>query len=255
MSVEFGLKRSKSYKKAISQFPGVWDEDLKVMHDYLSPKAGDIVAEIGAGSGFFSFEILDTIKESGHLFVIDPSSEQLAPLTSSKMENLSISCNTAESASFTEDTLFDLIWSRGAFHHVSDKTHVMQKFFKHSKPEAKCVIFDIFAGSTTAKFFDSYIAQACTTGHEVSFLSKDFAESLCINTGWGKPTLVDIPLKWKFKAEQDIGEFISLLLSNKPDYSSQDTLKEAKRILGVEEIDNHFYLNWPMTLMICKKGL
>ncbi|MGF1756989.1 class I SAM-dependent methyltransferase [Photobacterium sagamiensis] len=254
MSVEFGEVRSKSYQSAISQFPGVWDEDMQIMHQYLSPKEGDVVAELGAGSGFFSFAILDGVKNSGQLHVIDPSKAQLAPLFAVDAQNLTISCTTAEDAAFTSDTSFDLIWSRGAFHHVADKTAVMSKLSRHSKPGSKCIIFDIFSGSTTAKFFDDFVAKACTTGHEVSFLSKEFAKSLCLNSGWGAPELIDIPLKWKFKTESDIGKFIGLLLSNKPGVSVDDTLKNAKEILGIEKHADGVYLNWPMTLMIAEKG-
>lgn len=253
MQVEFNEKRSKSYKDAINKYPGVWDQDMLVMHNYLQPNKGDVIAEIGAGSGFFSFAILDAIGNDGHLFVIDPSEEQLAPLASFDANNLSVCCDVAENVSFTDDTCFDLIWSRGAFHHVMDKTKAFNTFYNHSKQGAKCVIFDIFSGSNTAKFFDSFVARACTTAHEVSFLSNEFVRSLCHTTGWSEPTLIEVPLQWKFVTEGDVGQFLGLLLANKPEYTSEDTLKSAKEILGIETRSDGVYLNWPMTLMISEK--
>ncbi|MGL6314512.1 class I SAM-dependent methyltransferase [Vibrio sp. WXL103] len=252
MVVEFEENRSKSYKAAISNFPDVWEQDLDIMEKYLNPKPGNTIAELGAGSGFFSFAILDKIQTTGTLVVIDPSSEQLAPLYEHKADNLLIHCATAEDAIIPEDVRLDLIWSRGAFHHVKDKTAVMSKLRAQSEDDARCVIFDIFTGSSTAKFFDQFVAQTCTTGHEVSFLSKEFATSLCLNTGWQAPEFIDIPLRWKFNRKSDIGVFISQLLSTKPGVTIEDTTGIAEAILGIEYIDGSFYLNWPMTLMISK---
>lgn len=64
--VEFNVVRSKSYKKAISNFEGVWKEDLQVMVDYLSPRTGHKILEIGAGSGWclnWPMTLMETQKE------------------------------------------------------------------------------------------------------------------------------------------------------------------------------------------------
>ncbi|WP_224055572.1 methyltransferase domain-containing protein [Vibrio penaeicida] len=55
-TVEFNVVRSKSYKMAISNFEGVWKEDLQVMIDYLTPAIGNKILEIGAGSGFLALK-------------------------------------------------------------------------------------------------------------------------------------------------------------------------------------------------------
>lgn len=253
--VEFNVVRSKSYKKAISNFEGVWKEDLQVMVDYLSPRTGHKILEIGAGSGFFSFEIAKRIGKSGTLHVVEPSQEQLQPLYDRSIDNIKIHCEAAEVMSAELYSELDLIWSRGAFHYVNSKTDTMRILNRMSKVGARCLIFDIFSGSPVAEYFDCFVAEACTTGHEVSFLSKSFARSMCKLSGWGEPNFIDIPLRWHFKEKEHIGEFLNQLLSNKPEYTADITMTIVEEILGVFKTDSGWCLNWPMTLMETQKEI
>ena len=75
---EFSGNRSRSYRKALAKFPDVWEEDMLVMRTYLAPEQGENILEVGAGSGFFSFEISKMIGAKGKLWVTDPSPEQLS---------------------------------------------------------------------------------------------------------------------------------------------------------------------------------
>lgn len=116
--------------------------------------------------------------------------------------------------------------------------------------DSKLVIFDIFNHNNTAKFFDAFIARACITGHEISCLTKEFASSLCAITGWSEPEFHDIDLRWHFESEQHIGNFLALLLANKPLFSEIDSMEATKKHLGICEADKGFILNWPMTMML-----
>ena len=233
--VEFSTERSRSYKLALSQFPNCWEEDKILMSEYFSPAIGETILELGAGSGFFSFDIAQAIGEKGHLFVVDPSPEQVKPILESDAENITVVQKPAEELNFPSDLQLDGIWSRGAFHHVKDKHQVLNKIGEFSKPGARLVICDIFSGTKLADYFDEHVAVTCTTGHEVNFLSKSFAKSLCRNTGWSEPEFDDISLQWQFETEADIGLFLSLLHSNKPEFSAEHSLHDAKRLLGLKE--------------------
>ncbi|MCP4117558.1 MAG: class I SAM-dependent methyltransferase [Desulfobacteraceae bacterium] len=250
-NIEFGKQRSERYKKAINAFTNVWSEDRAIMFSYLSPQKGELILEVGAGSGFFSFDIADRVGSEGHIYITDPSEDQLQPIQEKKKNNMTILTQPAEAISI--DRKVDKIWTRGAFHHVLNKTEAFSCWYNASKPGAKLVVFDIFSPSSTARFFDSFIARTCTTGHEVSFLTKEFANSLCKVTGWERPEYIDIPLRWQFSSLDDIGAFLSLLLSSKEKYTKEDFIDAAKNILGIIKIGDQYYLNWPMTIMISKK--
>jgi SAM-dependent methyltransferase len=255
MGIEFNTVRSKSYKNAISAFPNVWKQDLQVMHDYLSPMQGDTVVELGAGSGFYSKKIAECIGPNGQLYVVEPSLEQLLPIIYSQSHsNICFHCDVAEGFELPGDVLIDKVWTRGAFHHVRNKELVMRNLAQSAHARSEVYIFDIFSGSSVAKFFDGYVAHACTTGHEVSFLSKEYAESMCITTGWECPEFVDIPLQWEFDSRADVGLFLSMLLSIKESYSCANTLDAAQKYLGIESSKGKYFLNWPMTLMMTQRG-
>lgn len=256
MVIEFNGVRGKSYKSALMEYPDVWDEDLKVMYEYLRPQNGESIVEIGAGSGFYSERISDAIGNSGVLYVVEPSIEQLLPIIRNEsLDNIAYHCVLAEDFELPEGCFVDKIWTRGAFHHVKNKQKVLSNLAKSATQSTKLYIFDIFSNSKVADFFDTYVALACTTGHEVHFLSKLYASSMCQVTGWKKPKFVDIPLRWKFETENDIGRFLTMMLSLKPEFTNNDTLQIAKEVLGYEKVDNLYYLNWPMTLMITERDL
>ena len=246
---EFSGERSRSYKAAIAKFPSVWSEDMLIMKSYLRPKAGERVLEIGAGSGFFSFEIARMVGPDGHLWVTDPSPEQLQPIIDRQPENVTVLPFQADTLDLPEDDCLDAIWSRGDLHHAMNKFTAFQRMRRYAKPGARLVILDVFVGSPLARYFDMHVARACTTGHEVSFLSREFAKSLCFLTGWTKPVFTDLNLEWNFQSRRDIGEFLALLHSNKPEFTPEESLDEAERILGVKPSKSGYYLQWPMTLM------
>lgn len=253
LAVEFSGDRSRSYKKALSQFPNVWEEDMLLMKESFSPQKGETVVEIGAGSGFFSVEISKMIGDDGHLFVLDPSAEQLEPIVKSHLPNITVIQQPADQIILPENTEVDAIWSRGAIHHASNKTKAFSRLHKYAKTGARLVICDIFAGSKLADYFDFHVAKTCTTGHEVSFLSKNFAKSLCHTTGWSEPKFSDVALQWNFDSKEDIGIFLSLLHSNKPEYSAKESLCDAEKLLGIKKSSIGYQLNWPMTLMVTTK--
>jgi len=70
--------------------------------------------------------------------------------------------------------------------------------------------------------------------------------------------IVDLPQKWVFDSEKDMGTFIyklhamTLLPGNKEEKIKQ-TIEGCKNILGVKKNGNKIILNWPMKAIIAKK--
>jgi hypothetical protein len=112
------------------------------------------------------------------------------------------------------------------------------------------VIADIFAGTMTARFFDSFIARACSTGHEAAFLSPEFAESLCALTGWRRPVFQEVVTPWAFAEMEDIGRFLHLLFAGRDGCTPQDFLDAAEQFLNITPSRAGWSLMWPMTVMV-----
>ena len=142
--------------------------------------------------------------------------------------------------------------SFGAFHHLKQKVKAFENYSRILKKGGRLVIADVFQGSKLAKHFDDKVAKYCITGHEVSFLSKEFTESLCFLTGFEKPKFYDLNIKWKFKNKNDIGIFLYKLHAMTKT-TPEECLRGAEKILGIKKINEDYYLNWPMTLFITRK--
>lgn len=252
-SIEFIGKRSSDYRDALSHYANVWLSDIACMKRFLKPVPGESILEVGAGNGYFSGAIAGELGSEGLLVASDPSVEQLSGLeTECEFRNIRVVPASADTLDIGING-FDAIWSRGAIHHVIDKTSAFTRFAEVSRPGGRLVIADIFSGTPLARYFDSFIARSCNTGHEVAFLSKEFAESLCALTGWGKPVFYEEITPWEFERREDIGRFLQLLFSAKPEYSAEDCFAAANEHLSVSETASGWALMWPMTVMTASR--
>ncbi|WP_063533158.1 class I SAM-dependent methyltransferase [Burkholderia sp. MSMB1589WGS] len=250
--IEFAGNRATHYKDALSLYPDAWLQDIACMHRFLRPSPGETILEIGGGSGYFSRAIAAAIGPSGRLVVTDPSIEQLDALRGMPDSNIRVVQQAADALDLdTRD--FDAIWSRGAIHHVPDKTAAFAASARHARPRARFVIYDIFAGTPLARYFDGFIAKSCSTGHEVAFLSEDFARTLCALTGWAEPRFHDVTVPWEFDSRKSIGHFLRLLFSATDAYSDDDCLAAAEAFLSVSTTRTGYALMWPMTVMVTQR--
>ncbi|MEL6595968.1 MAG: methyltransferase domain-containing protein [Pseudomonadota bacterium] len=248
-TTEFLGKRSSDYRDALQQYADAWRPDIACMKRFLNPKRGERILEIGAGNGYFSLAIAQELGPDGLLIASDPSVDQLSDLEQhAQDDNIRVMATPAETLEIGLKDC-DAVWSRGAIHHVLDKTATFTRCGEVVRSGGRMVIADIFAGTPLARYFDSFIARSCSTGHEVAFLSKEFADSLCALTGWAPPKFHDMITPWEFETRADIGEFLHLLFSATDDYSPGDCVDAADDFLSVTETGSGWALMWPMTVM------
>lgn len=253
-TVEFSGRRSSTYRDALTTYAGAWHSDIACMHRFLDPKPGEKILEIGAGNGYFSLAIAKRLGPKGLLIATDPSGDQLSAIEAdAEHGNIKVVRTSAEEAD-TGHRDFDAVWSRGAIHHVADKTAAFRRFSECVRPGGRLVIADVFAGTQLARYFDSVIARTCCTGHEVAFLSREFAESLCALTGWNTPSFHDITTPWEFERREDIGHFLHLLFSARESYTPEACLDAAGRFLSVTPTSSGWALMWPMTILVTTRA-
>jgi len=248
---EFSGIRSKLYKEALADYPNAREEDIGVMKKYLSPKNGETILEVGAGSGFFSGHIADLVGEKGKLIVSDPSEEQLDDVKKLKKKNIKLLQKGAEEINLEENSV-DAIWSFGAMHHSFKKKKALKKFNKILQKDGRLILADVFKGSKLAKHFDEKVDKYCITGHKVEFWTDELAEELCKSAGFEKPKIINLNIKWKFKTKEEIGDFlykIHAMTKTTPEVC----LEGAEEILGIEKKNNLYELNWPMKIIITSK--
>lgn len=251
---EFSGRRAATYRDALSSYGDAWRADIACMRRFLDPKPGERILEIGSGNGYFSRAIADLVGPDGLLVATDPSTDQLAGLEAEATHgNIRVVETSAEAIAIDYADL-DAAWSRGAFHHVPDKTAAFARIADLVRPGGRLVIADVFAGTQLARYFDSIIARTCCTGHEVAFLSREFAESLCALTGFGEPTFHEVTTPWEFAEREDVGRFLALLFSAKDGVTAQECLEAAERFLTVTPTWSGWALQWPMTVMTATRA-
>jgi ubiquinone/menaquinone biosynthesis C-methylase UbiE len=258
--VEFDGERAKLYEEAISKFPSSRIKDINVMHKLLNPHRGEFIIGFGEGNGYFSEAIAKKIGKEGKYLILDPSKDQLNNLKKRiNLPQIKIKVIGAENLE-SNQIKYDKLWSFGAFHHCMNQTLVMKRIYNSLKKGGQAIICDVFQGSKLAKHFDKQVARYCITGHEVKFLSEDFAKTLCLLAGFKEKNIQikNLFQKWIFKSEKDLGEFIyklhamTLLPGNEKQKIIQ-VINECKKILGIKYKDKKYFLNWPMKALIIKK--
>jgi len=257
---EFSGERAKLYEEAIAGFPLARRSDIDIMYKLLDPSKGERILGFGEGNGYFCRDIAESIGKKGYYLVSDPSREQLDNLERRvKLPQIHVEQIGAEGLNVPKD-FFDKVWSFGAFHHVPNQTEAMKKIYTALKKGGKVIICDVFQGSDLAKHFDSQVARHCVTGHEVKFLSEEFARTLCYLAGFGdnKVKTIDLPQRWIFDSEKDMGAFVYKIhamtqLSGTEEEKIARTIEGCKNILGVNIEENNYELNWPLKALIARK--
>ncbi len=113
-------------------------------------KDGDIVLDIGCGTGLLSLKFLE--KADCLIYSIDSSPEMLG-MFKKKIDKFNLSekifckLEDAESLDF-EDKKFDIIASTVTLHHVKNKLPVIKKIFELLKPGGRFVLGDIDVDTT-----------------------------------------------------------------------------------------------------------
>lgn len=251
---EFDGERAKLYREALQEFPDARAQDIELMRQFLAPKRGERILEIGAGSGFFSKHIADAVGESGKLIVSDPSLDQLEDVKRLKRQNIEVIQFVqfgSETVDLERDNV-DAVWSFGAMHHMIQKSKSFGNMHRILRKGGRVVIGDVFNGSKLAKHFDEQVAKYCISGHEVAFWNREYATTLCELNGFTNPVFHDIDIQWKFKSRKDIGAFL-YKLHGMTKTTPAECRKGAEKILGVKKVGNEYCLQWPMTIFVTYK--
>lgn len=259
-NIEFKGIRAELYEEALIEYPLARMMDIEIMYRNLNPAIGDKILGFGEGNGYFCSSIASSIGVNGKYLITDPSIEQLKNLKKRvNFSQIEIKQISAEEIDVANDS-FDKVWSFGAFHHCSNQTEAMKKIYSSLKKGGKAVICDVFQGSPLARHFDSFVARYCISGHEVKFLSEEFARTICLLAGFKENNIkiIDLPIKWYFDSEEAVGDFIYKLhaltfITGSKSQKIKKVYASCFDLLGINKIDNKYELNWPMKVIVAIK--
>lgn len=250
---EFTGIRSKLYDDVLTQYPDARKEEVQININLFKPKEGEKILEIGSGSGLYTKVISDMLGKTGELVATDPSRDQLDYISKLNRDNIRIveaGSDTLLSGTGLEEEKgsFDGMWSLGAFHHCMNKSESFKNFHELLKTNGRLFICDVFSGSFLADYFDSEVSRYSSTGHEVAFLTKGFASSLCSLYGFTKPKFHDMDFYWHFDTREDLGIFM-YGIHGMVKTTLELCLEKVEELMYVDVINNKHVLRVPLTIL------
>lgn len=135
----------------------------------LALQAGQNIADIGAGGGYFSLRFAGAVGEKGRVFAVDTNPELLEFTRDSAKEkglaNVETVLVTEDSLTLPEKSL-DLVFMRNATHHMPNRVGYFGKLKALLKPEGRIAIIEYRRGGRFSfrRMFGHYVPREIIIG-------------------------------------------------------------------------------------------
>lgn len=116
----------------------------------LELKPGNVIADIGAGGGYFSIRFAEIVGKSGKVYAIDINPEFLQFIEEYAQEknlNNIIPILAKDANLDLPENILDLIFMRNVTHHLSNRVNYFANLKKYLKPDGKVAIIEYKRGS------------------------------------------------------------------------------------------------------------
>lgn len=111
----------------------------------LMIKPGDQVADLGSGSGYFTFRLADAVGPTGRVYAVDVDADMNADLgkqvKDKGYQHIEILLAQPNDPGLPDKSI-NLIFSSNAYHHLENRTTYFANVRKHLKPQGRIAIID-----------------------------------------------------------------------------------------------------------------
>ena len=111
----------------------------------LSLKEGEVIGDIGAGSGYFSFRFAHHVGEKGHVYAVDINPDMIVYMNRRIRElNLKnvVTILAAPDDPLLPDASVDRFFICDTWHHIDDHAHYLALLKKMLKPGGQVIMID-----------------------------------------------------------------------------------------------------------------
>ncbi len=126
----------------------------------LDIRAGDSVADLGAGGGYFTVKLARAVGVKGKVFAVDVNDECLAYIRQ-YAEKEKIGNVTCVKGTFEDSTLpaksVDLVFVRNAYHDIGNRTVYFSRLRAALKKGGRVAIIDYLPGGFFRRLYGHYI--------------------------------------------------------------------------------------------------
>jgi len=125
-----------------------WQYPERVLKE-LKLESGMKVADLGSGTGYFTFRLAEAVGSSGKVYAIDVDEEMNASIdkqaVAKQTENVKTILAVEHDALIPEKV--DLIFSVNAYHHLKDRADYFRNAARYLKPGGRIAIIDFRKGA------------------------------------------------------------------------------------------------------------
>ncbi|OYT26102.1 MAG: methyltransferase type 11 [Candidatus Altiarchaeales archaeon ex4484_96] len=117
------------------------DEIIK----HLDITPGMKIVDLGSGGGYYSFRFAELVGESGRVYAVDTDKVNLDFIRDAAKEKNQLNINTVYSDGINvnlPDKEIDLIYSRNAYHHLTDRSVYFNKLRSSLKARGRIALID-----------------------------------------------------------------------------------------------------------------
>lgn len=115
----------------------------------LKLESGMKVADLGSGTGYFTFRLAEAVGSSGKVYAVDIDADMNAIIdkqsVAKQIENVRTILAVEHDPLISEK--MDLIFSVNAYHHLKDRAHYFRNAARYLKPGGRIAIIDFREGA------------------------------------------------------------------------------------------------------------
>ena len=111
----------------------------------LKIKTNDIIADIGAGGGYYALRFAEIVGKQGKVYAIDSNSDMLVTINDESkkagFDNI-ITVNADKMKSVLTQSELDFIFVRNTYHHLENRINYFADLKKYLKPNGRIAIIE-----------------------------------------------------------------------------------------------------------------
>ena len=115
----------------------------------LKLESGMQVADLGSGTGYFTFRLAEAVGDTGKVYAVDIDKEMIASVDKQAVQKQAENVQTV--LAVEHDPLIpdkvDIIFSVNAYHHLKDRTAYFKNAARYLKPDGRVAIIDFREGA------------------------------------------------------------------------------------------------------------
>lgn len=141
-----------------------WQQPDRVV-EALAIQPGDRIADLGAGSGYFTFRLANATGESGKVYATDVDEAMLDALkkdiATSEVKNVETLLGKETDPKLPQGSV-DLIFLCNVYHHLENQAEYFKNLKKYLRPKGRIAIIDYQSGmhSTPAETIRNQLVEA-----------------------------------------------------------------------------------------------